>query len=117
VAILVANNLRDIPTDAATGKRTLAVRLGDRGTRIVYRACVAASFAVVVIGVAVGEDDGLPAWSLLALGAIVAAIPPLRAVGHASGRELVPVLVATGALQVAFGALLALGLWIAGRVA
>jgi 1,4-dihydroxy-2-naphthoate octaprenyltransferase len=117
VAILVANNLRDIPTDAATGKRTLAVRLGDRRTRVLYRACVAASFAAVVLGVAVGEERGLPAWALLALGAIVAAIPPMRAVGSASGRELVPVLVATGALQIVFGALLALGLWISGRVA
>jgi 1,4-dihydroxy-2-naphthoate octaprenyltransferase len=116
VAILVANNLRDIPTDAATGKRTLAVRLGDRRTRILYRACVVGSFAAVVVGVVVGEDGGLPAWSLLALCAVVAAVSPLRAVGRASGRELVPVLVATGALQVVFGALLALGLWIAGRV-
>jgi 1,4-dihydroxy-2-naphthoate polyprenyltransferase len=115
VAILVANNLRDIPTDAATGKRTLAVRLGDRRTRVLYRACVASSFAAVVIGVAVGEDGGLPAWALLALGAIVAAIPPLRDVGRATGRELVPVLVATVALQVVFGTLLALGLWIGGR--
>ena len=38
-AILVANNLRDIPGDAASGKRTLAVRLGDRATRVLYAAC------------------------------------------------------------------------------
>ena len=39
-AILVANNLRDIPTDRATGKNTLAVRLGDRGTRLLYAALI-----------------------------------------------------------------------------
>ena len=50
-AILVANNLRDIPTDRATGKITLAVRLGDRGTRILYAALVAVA-ALVVVGIA-----------------------------------------------------------------
>ncbi len=51
VAILVANNLRDIPTDGASGKRTLAVRIGDAATRRLYRACVIAAFATIVVGV------------------------------------------------------------------
>ena len=48
VAILEANNLRDIPTDEASGKRTLAVRLGDRSARRLYRATVVLAFATVV---------------------------------------------------------------------
>lgn len=115
VAILVANNLRDIPTDAEAGRRTLAVRLGDRATRVLYRALIVGSFACVAVGVLVGIGDeryGLPMWSLLALVAWPLAIRPMERVGKAEGRELVPVLVGTGLLEVAFGALLALGLWL-----
>jgi 1,4-dihydroxy-2-naphthoate octaprenyltransferase len=115
VAILVANNLRDIPTDAVAGKRTLAVRLGDARTRALYRACVVAAFAAVVLGAvveALDEGSGLPPWSLLALGAVVVAIEPIRTIGHASGRALIGVLVGTARLQIVFGVLLALGLWI-----
>ena len=75
VAILVANNLRDIPTDAASGKRTLAVRIGDRRTRRLYRATLVAAYAVVVVGVIVGivgsRAAGLPQWALLALGFVL----------------------------------------------
>ncbi|MCI0636870.1 MAG: 1,4-dihydroxy-2-naphthoate polyprenyltransferase [Actinobacteria bacterium] len=113
VAILVANNLRDIPTDAATGKRTLAVRLGAGRTRLLYRSCVVVAFASVVVGALVGlisGGSGLPGWSLLALGALILAARPFREVGRAEGPGLIPVLVATAKLQVAFGALLALGL-------
>jgi 1,4-dihydroxy-2-naphthoate polyprenyltransferase len=115
VAILVANNLRDIPTDAVAGKRTLAVRLGEHRTRRFYRLCVTGAFVAVLVGVVVDAIDrgsGLPAWSLLAFGAIVAAIEPLRAIGGASGRALIGVLVGTARLQIVFGVLLALGLWI-----
>jgi 1,4-dihydroxy-2-naphthoate octaprenyltransferase len=116
VAILVANNLRDIPTDAVAGKRTLAVRLGDPRTRVLYRACVVAAFGAVVLGVvldAFDDGSGLPPWCLLALGAAVVAARPLERIGRAAGRELVPVLVGTARLQVVFGGLLAIGLWIA----
>jgi 1,4-dihydroxy-2-naphthoate polyprenyltransferase len=120
VAILVANNLRDIRTDEAAGKRTLAVRLGDRRTRVLYRTCEVAAFAVVALGVTVGIVDparGLPALAALALVASVAAIEPIRRVATAQGRDLVAVLVGTARLQVVFGALLAVGLWIAGAIA
>jgi 1,4-dihydroxy-2-naphthoate octaprenyltransferase len=109
VAILVANNLRDLATDEAAGKRTLAVRLGDRRTRLLYRVCVAGAFVILVVGVAVG---GVPAAGLLAVGAGPVAARPFVAVGHATGRALIPVLVATAALDVAFAVLLAAGLWI-----
>ena len=115
VAILVANNLRDIPTDAVAGKRTVAVRLGERRTRRFYRLCVSGAFVAVLAGVivdAIDRGSGLPAWSLLALGAAVAAVEPMRAIGRASGRALIGVLVGTARLQIVFGVLLALGLWV-----
>jgi 1,4-dihydroxy-2-naphthoate polyprenyltransferase len=113
VAILVANNLRDLGTDAAAGKRTLAVRLGDRRTRALYRACVAGAFVLIGVGVAVWIVEpsvGLDRWALLGLVGWVLAIRPMDVVGTATGRELVPVLVGTATVHAATGALLALGL-------
>ncbi|HLB62170.1 MAG TPA: 1,4-dihydroxy-2-naphthoate polyprenyltransferase [Actinomycetota bacterium] len=117
VAILVANNLRDIPTDERAGKRTLAVRLGDGRTRALFRVLVVAAFASLAGGVLVGIADaraGLSQWALLALGSWLLAIRPMESVGKAEGRELIPVLTGTALLQIGFAGLLALGLWIAG---
>jgi 1,4-dihydroxy-2-naphthoate octaprenyltransferase len=113
VSILVANNLRDIGTDAATGKRTLAVRLGDRRTRLLYRICVVGAFAVICLGVLVflaSESLGVTQWALVALVAWPLAIKPMDAIGTAEGRDLIAVLVGTATLEAAFGVALALGL-------
>ncbi|MCY7366018.1 MAG: 1,4-dihydroxy-2-naphthoate polyprenyltransferase [Frankiaceae bacterium] len=104
-AILVANNLRDIPTDTGAGKRTLAVVLGDPRTRAFYALLVAVAFLVAVVLAAATP------WSLLALLAVPLAARPLGVVrGGAGGRDLVPVLAGTGKLQLAYSALLAVGL-------
>lgn len=112
VAILVANNLRDIATDEASGKRTLAVRLGEERTRWLYRACVIGAFIVLVAGVLVflaDEGAGLSEWALLGLAAWVPAIRPLDRVWTATGRDLIPVLTATALTHAACGLLIALG--------
>ena len=106
VAILVANNLRDIPSDRVAGKRTLAVRLGDPGTRRLYLGCVGVALVVPVLVAAGGYR-----WALLALGGVALAVSPVRTVlAGATGRDLIPVLRDTGRLQLAFGLLLAVGL-------
>ena len=108
-AILVANNLRDIPTDEGAGKRTLAVVLGDRRTRTLYPALVATAFAAAVV---------VAPWApgaLLSLLAAPLAAGPVRAVrAGMTGRHLVPVLQGTGKLQLAYGVLLAAGLAVSG---
>jgi 1,4-dihydroxy-2-naphthoate polyprenyltransferase len=104
-AILVANNLRDIPTDATTGKRTLAVRLGDSRTRVLYVALVSAAFVLAVVAAL-----WRPA-ALIALAAVALAIRPVRLVrSGATGRELIAVLKDTGRLELGYAVLLAVGL-------
>lgn len=106
-ALLLTNNLRDIPTDMASGKRTLAVRLGDRRTRLAYVGAIMLSFAIV-IGIAIFRP-----WALLALLAAPLAMPPVRRVlSSARGAGLIPVLKETGQLQLVFALLLAIGLTI-----
>lgn len=105
-AILVANNLRDIPTDVDAGKHTLAVRLGDARTRRLWAALVVLALAMVVVAAL-----SVPT-ALTGLAAVLLAWPPyavLRA--GATGRALVPVLAATGRLELGYAALLAVGLW------
>jgi 1,4-dihydroxy-2-naphthoate polyprenyltransferase len=104
-ALLVINNLRDIPTDTLTGKRTLAVVLGDHRTRVLYAACVVVPFCVAA---AIAMAAPL---TLIALAAAPFALAPLRLVrAGASGSGLITALGQTGRLQLAFGVLLTLGL-------
>jgi 1,4-dihydroxy-2-naphthoate octaprenyltransferase len=106
-AILVVNNVRDRVTDAAAGKRTLAVRIGDRGARWLYVSCLVASFVGVA---AVATIHPLAALGVLA---VPLALRPARlVVGGAQGPALIPVLVGTVRLELAVAALVALGLWI-----
>lgn len=106
-ALLVVNNIRDRVTDAAAGKRTLAVRVGDRGARRLYAACLGASF-VGVAGVA-----AIHPWAALGFLAVPLALRPAGLVATgAAGPALIPVLVATVRLELVVAALVALGLWI-----
>ena len=104
--ILVVNNLRDLPTDIAAGKRTLATRIGDRATRMQYVLFCVAAFIVPVVG---ALDHAAP-WLLLPLLSAPLAINLVRkVVGGVAGRELNPVLERSGQLLFAFGVLLAIG--------
>jgi 1,4-dihydroxy-2-naphthoate octaprenyltransferase len=104
-ALLVINNLRDIPSDTLAGKRTLAVILGDTRTRMLYAACVLGPF-VIAAAMAVARP-----LTLLAFAALPLALVPVRAVRHgAAGPALIGALGMTGRLQLAFGALLTIGL-------
>jgi 1,4-dihydroxy-2-naphthoate octaprenyltransferase len=105
VALLEANNLRDVVGDTASGKRTLAVRLGRPRAGWLY--------VGALLGVAAGTI-GLATWRpwvLLSFLALPLAVPPCRLVlGGAEGRELLPVLKATGRLQLVVGLLLTVGI-------
>lgn len=90
-AVLVANNLRDIPTDKESGKITLAVRLGDAKTRVLFQALLVVAF-VLTLALVLATP-----WCLVGLVALplaVRAVKPVRA--GLGGRELIPVLKDTG---------------------
>jgi 1,4-dihydroxy-2-naphthoate octaprenyltransferase len=107
-AILVANNLRDIPTDRESGKITLAVRLGEERTRGFYVFLLVGA-AVALVGVALATSW----WALLGL---AYAPPAVRAgiivLGRASGITLIPVLQQTGVAELLYGAGIFAGLLI-----
>ena len=105
VAILLANNLRDVETDRVAGKLTLAVRIGAARTRRLYVGCLVASLlATVALGLA-------HPWALLGLLAAPFAVVPITLVRHRSDPpSLVRALIATARFQIVLGALLAVGL-------
>lgn len=106
-AILVVNNLRDIHTDRASDKRTLAVVIGEQATRIEYALLTLGAFISVLIFAAVGF---LPWWTMLAWAASPLALMLTRqVVGDLAGAALNPMLKRTAQLHLLVGALIGLG--------
>ncbi|KQV77040.1 1,4-dihydroxy-2-naphthoate octaprenyltransferase [Aeromicrobium sp. Root344] len=106
-AILVANNLRDIPTDSVTGKKTLAVVLGDTWTRRFYSLLLLVAVASLIWA------SVFTLWALLGLAMAPLAVRARQAVtSGAKGMALIPVLRDTGLAELVFAVGLALGLFI-----
>jgi 1,4-dihydroxy-2-naphthoate octaprenyltransferase len=108
-AILVANNLRDIASDSMAGKRTLAVVLGDRATRLLFSLLHLAAAAAAVLAAA-----ALTWWALLALACLPLSFVAVRSVQRgASGQALIRALRDTGLAELVFAVGLFAGLAIA----
>ncbi len=108
-AILVVNNLRDIENDKQAGKRTLAVRLGERGTRIEYLLCMVGAYLVMPLAASLGLIPwaGLLAWLSLPL-----AVKSTRAVFTQKGRPLNAALAGTGQAVFVFSILFWVGMMV-----
>ena len=107
-AVLVANNLRDIPTDRTSGKITLAVRLGDARTRLLYQALVASAFVLTLV---LMLATPWCAAGLVALPFAVRAAAPVRK--GLGGRDLIPVLRDTGLTMLVWSVAVAAALTLA----
>ncbi|MEY2436188.1 MAG: 1,4-dihydroxy-2-naphthoate polyprenyltransferase [Acidimicrobiaceae bacterium] len=110
-ALLVINNLRDIPGDTQVGKRTLAVRLGDQRTRVLYVLLLVGAVVAVPLVCGLG---GRPAGALALVAIPLAHRPVTRVLEGAKGPALIPVLAATARVQLVFGILFAAGIAISG---
>lgn len=106
-AVLVANNLRDIPTDTESGKITLAVRLGDARTRLLYQLLVAVALVLPLVLMLATP------WCAVGLLAAVPAMRGLRPVRDGStGAQLIPVLRDTGLTMLVWAIAVALALFL-----
>jgi len=105
--ILVVNNLRDLDSDRAVGKKTLAVFLGAQGARWEYLLCLLAAFVFPLIGILTAQ---IPFLTLLSLLCIPMAIRLVRSIWTVSGRPLNLALAGTGRLTLVFGILYSFGL-------
>ncbi|TDV47002.1 1,4-dihydroxy-2-naphthoate polyprenyltransferase [Actinophytocola oryzae] len=104
-SVLVTNNLRDLPTDSASGKITMAVRLGDRRTRTLFVVLVAVPFVVSLVAAIWAP------WVLLGLLAAALVVPAVRkVVGGATGMALIPALRDTSFAMLAWAVLTSVGL-------
>jgi 1,4-dihydroxy-2-naphthoate octaprenyltransferase len=107
-AILIANNLRDINTDRAAGKRTLAVIVGRNATRTMYALAILGAFGMIALGAAA---TWLPAGTMIAYIASPLALPLFRIVGtQTEGPPLIRALKGTARLQVLVAALMSVGI-------
>jgi 1,4-dihydroxy-2-naphthoate octaprenyltransferase len=105
VALLEANNMRDIDTDTVAGKRTLAVRLGRRKAGLLYASLLMGA------AVSIGVLHRWNAWALLGLAALPFAVYPIGlALGDRKGKQLLPLLGATARLQIGAGLFLTAGI-------
>ena len=109
-AILIVNNLRDIENDSKGGKHTVAVRLGERNTRMEYLLCMLGAYVVIPVAAWLGL---VPWFSLLAWGSLPLAIKSTRVVFRERGRPLNAALAATGQTALVFSLLFWLGLLLA----
>ena len=106
-AVLVVNNLRDIATDRAAGKRTLAVMIGPAGSRGEYALLVALAYLVPLAAVSAGDH---PVWILLPWLSLPLALRGIRLIYATRGRNLNEGLGRTAMLALVFSLLLAAGL-------
>ncbi|GAA4725073.1 1,4-dihydroxy-2-naphthoate polyprenyltransferase [Isoptericola chiayiensis] len=104
-ALLMVNNIRDIPTDVVAGKRTLAVRVGDHRARRLFALWIVVA---VLLGLACAIWNPWAFLTAVLLLPTVLLVLPVVAGAH--GRALVPVLAGTGMFELAYGVLLGLGL-------
>lgn len=106
-ALLVVNNLRDIPSDSQVGKNTLAVKLGDAKTRILYVTLLWIGFGSNLLIAVLGfSNSNYPIWSGIGFLTAIAAHKPGRAVlNKVSGKELIPVLAGTAKAQMIWATL------------
>jgi 1,4-dihydroxy-2-naphthoate octaprenyltransferase len=110
-ALLVVNNLRDIPGDTTAGKRTLAVRLGDRSTRVLYLALLVLPFVLLPFMAGLG---GRPVAALAFVALVLARKPVVDVLSGAKGPQLIAVLGDTGRVQLVYGLLVAVGFYLGG---
>ena len=105
-ALLVVNNLRDIPGDTESGKRTLAVRIGDSKTRILYTVLMTVPFLALPLIGGLARPGSALAFAAILIGrrAVVTVL------GGAKGADLIAALARTGQTQLVYGALLTLGI-------
>jgi 1,4-dihydroxy-2-naphthoate octaprenyltransferase len=103
-ALLMANNVRDIPTDTVAGKKTLAVRLGDRHARESYVLMLALAILLVVVLAPTKP------WMLIVLLLVPACLTPAWLMVNGKRKNLIPVLKQTGLINLGYSLLFSLGL-------